>query len=74
MSHAFPRCAHTLQTWRTLSPDCRRIASQAVAGVAADGRQVVNRGIGEAQQYKRCAHTLELPPLLCIVGDAVWPT
>lgn len=27
---------------------------QAVAGVAADGRQAVNRSIAEAQNYKRC--------------------
>lgn len=26
---------------------------QAVSGIAADGRQVVNRGIAEAQNYKR---------------------
>ena len=40
------------------------IDSQAVAGVAADGRQVVNRGIGEAQQYKRCASALAQLPLI----------
>ena len=30
---------------------------QAVAGVAADGRQIVNRAVQEAVSYKKCAPT-----------------
>lgn len=42
-----------------LSPE-RQITTidflQAVAGVIADGRQVVNRAFDEAVQYKRCVN------------------
>ena len=47
--------------------------------MAADGRQVVNRGIGEAQQYKKCAPApapLARPLLLkssaAISGTCCW--
>ena len=33
---------------------------QAVAGVAADGRQIVNRAVQEAVSYKKCAPPLSL--------------
>ena len=37
---------------------------QAVAGVAADGRQIVNRSRDEASNYKRCYSLTSMPEIL----------
>lgn len=43
----------------------RLMSLQAVSGIAADGRQVVNRGIAEAQNYKRRDPVSHLQKLDC---------
>ena len=51
------------------------VSMQAVTGIIADGRQIVNRAHDEAVQYKKCAlppadhHPCSFTPRHCMVAD-----